>query len=92
MNPAVPTRIVKTRYLGPTEHRGSRVTATNVNTGRKVTVVWDDSYDPLENHECAARYLLAPLRSLQYEGQLLVSSVSGGGYIFAAAPEVDAAE
>jgi len=52
---------IVTRYLGPTNHKGSRVVAThkrdNETTWRKV-VDWDHALDSSANHEAAAQALL----------------------------------
>jgi hypothetical protein len=51
-----------TRYLGPTNTRGSRVVATHKRdsetTWRKV-LSWDHALDSAENHRAAAEALLA---------------------------------
>ena len=53
--------VIVTRYLGPTDHRGSRVVATHHRdsevTWRAVTD-WDHSLDSTENHQLAAEQLL----------------------------------
>jgi len=53
--------VIITRYLGPTNCRGSRVVATHQRdsevTWRAVTE-WDDSLDSTANHELAAQQLL----------------------------------
>lgn len=54
--------VIITRYLGPTNHNGSRVVATHKRdsetTWRKVWD-WDHSLDGPENHRAAAEALLA---------------------------------
>lgn len=45
-----------TRYRGPTNMRGSRVTATTPN-GLRATVPWDHALDADDNHDAAARKL-----------------------------------
>lgn len=44
---------ITTRYLGPTNHRGTRVVA-EAQAGRLV-VSWDHALSPEANHEFAAR-------------------------------------
>jgi len=46
---------IVTKYLGPTNHRGSRIKATA--TAGTVTVPWDSAQGVDENHERAARAL-----------------------------------
>lgn len=54
--------VIVTRYLGPTNHRGSRVKATHKRdsevTWRAVTD-WDYSLDSTANHQLAAEQLLS---------------------------------
>ena len=54
--------VIITRYLGATDHRGSRVVATHkrdADTIWRATVEWDDGLDGPENHRAAAEALLA---------------------------------
>lgn len=46
---------IVTKYLGPTNFRGSRVKAT-ADAG-SVTLSWDDALDSRSNHEAAAKAL-----------------------------------
>jgi len=52
---------IVTRYLGPTNYKGSRIVAThkrdNETTWRKV-IDWDHSLDSSANHQAAAQALL----------------------------------
>ena len=50
---------IHTKYLGPTNTRGSRVTATCWKT--KITVAWDYSKNVLGNHEAAVASLVEKL-------------------------------
>jgi len=54
--------VIVTRYLGPTNHRGSRVKATHQRdsdvTWRAVTD-WDHTLDSTANHQLAAEQLLS---------------------------------
>lgn len=54
--------VIVTRYLGPTNYRGSRIVATHKRdsetTWRKVTD-WDHALNSIENHQAAAAALLA---------------------------------
>lgn len=89
MKPAQFTGMVRTTYKGPTDHRGSRVVAANVNSKTRVIVPWDHALGALENHEAAARQCFAKA----FHGckgtdrrPLLVSGEVGGSYIFAVKP------
>jgi len=70
--------MIRTVYKGPTDFRGSRVIATNVTSGKRVTVPWDHALDAPENHQLAALQALP-------EGWRLFSRCSekNGGYLFA---------
>lgn len=50
---------ITTRYSGPTNTRGSRITAKG--HGRQLTVPYDYALNPCGNHEAAARALAAVL-------------------------------
>lgn len=45
---------ILTKYLGPTNHRGSRVKAT-LPSGKSLTLGWDCALNSEENHELAAK-------------------------------------
>jgi len=76
--------IVITKYLGPTNHRGSRVKATS-GAGRTVTVSWDSELDSHDNHAAAAALLVEQVLCLSASQITLVGGVlpSDGGYAFA---------
>jgi len=57
---------ITTKYLGPTNSRGSRVKARC--QAKSLTVPWDHALDPTENHKAAARMLQ---EQLQWSGQLV---------------------
>lgn len=50
---------IVTKYLGPTDHRGSRVVA-KCQAG-KLTLGWDDALDSDDNHRAAAMALVKRL-------------------------------
>ncbi len=45
---------IATKWIGPTNHRGSRVKAY-AECGLSVTIPWDDALDVAQNHHAAAR-------------------------------------
>lgn len=52
--------IIRTRYIGPTDRRGSRVIADHrrdSETVLRVTIPWDHAASSEKNHELAARIL-----------------------------------
>ena len=69
--------VISTTYRGPTDHKGSRVIAKNVSSGKRQTVGWDHALGADENHFEAAKAVL-------HDGWHIVSmcGVDGGGYLF----------
>lgn len=61
---------IETKYLGPTNIRGSRVKAT-AQTDNQITLTWDDSLNSSQNHAAAAAALC---KKMGWEGSLV-----GGG-------------
>lgn len=78
-------RMCETKYLGPTNHRGSRVRARHITTRRAATLSWDHALDVYENHAAAAELVLG--RRPEFS-----TSVDGGGYIFGVDPRNDRKE
>lgn len=59
--------LIRTKYLGPTDHRDSRITAVHKRDSertQRVTIPWDRELDPMENAKAAA---LALCKSWPYE-------------------------
>ena len=54
---------IETRYHGPTNTRGARVSARFIDSSNmpqhRVSLPWDDALDVSENHDLAARACLA---------------------------------
>ena len=48
---------IETKYLGPTNFRGSRVVAFTGHKSQRLTLSWDDDKGPEANHDAAARAL-----------------------------------
>lgn len=71
--------MITTRYLGPTDHRGTRIVATG--RGARVVVSWEYGMFPYDNHQRAARALLARL-GMDPRAPLLTSPTRTG-YVFA---------
>jgi hypothetical protein len=73
---------IETRYIGPTDFRGSRIKA--VCEAGSLTVAYDDALDSTENHDAAARRLIFRLgwddakRGAWYRGATLNSR----GYVY----------
>jgi hypothetical protein len=54
--------LIVTRYLGHTDHRGSRIKATHKRdseTTKQVTISWDYNLESRANHQAAAEQLLS---------------------------------
>ena len=64
---------ITTRYLVPTNHRGSRIVA-KCDAGRLV-VSWDHALNTTENHAAAARALAG---ELGWDGPAHIGSTSAG--------------
>lgn len=72
---------IATKYLGPTDARGSRVKATS-SSGLSVTRPWDDALSIDENHAKAA---IALCVKLTWKGRLAVGAAykgDGNVYVF----------
>lgn len=65
--------VIRTKYLGPTTHRGARVKATSF--GGCVTVAWDYALDMESNHFVAAHELA---RKFELWGQYVHFDLPGG--------------
>jgi hypothetical protein len=69
---------ITTKYLGPTEVRGSRVKATA--EAGSVILTWDDSKNTDQNHQAAARALAV---KFGWDGIWHGGALPGnGGYVF----------
>lgn len=78
--------VIRTKYLGPTDHKGSRVAATLDRGGDckfRAVISWDHACNSLENHYQAA---LAVLRRLEADSVLHFTIQAIGsedaGYVF----------
>jgi len=72
---------IETRYLGPTNHRGSRVKA-KCQAG-EVTVHWDHALNVEGNHERAAQALRDKLGWVgEGYGEMIGGGLVGSGFCF----------
>lgn len=76
---ALPTahyRAIRTRFVGPTNYRGSRIIADAGDTQSRVTLEWDHSLNSEQNHATAAMAVVAKMGwdSPEHTG------ITGGGY------------
>jgi hypothetical protein len=76
--------LITTKYLGPTDTRGSRIKAScdkhsiTVSCGLSVIVPYDHALDSFDNHAAAARALAVKLKA---PGTFAFTSVEHG-YVF----------
>lgn len=79
-----------TKYLGPTNHRGSRIkarqSASYAGTPKSVTIDWDYSLNIEHNHKAAA---IAFASKMGWHGNWAGGSNCGESYVFV---NVDAAK
>jgi hypothetical protein len=75
-------RVVITKYIGPTNFHGSRISARAY--GKRIIVTWDDALDVRDNHERAARELAKRQGWLDGAASLVVGGCSpdDSGYTF----------
>lgn len=66
---------IVTKYLGPTNFRGSRVVAKC--QAKRISVSWDDALDVDGNHAAAANQLVSELGWTNY-GKLVGGGLPGG--------------
>lgn len=69
---------IQTHYIGPTDHRGSRIKA-KASGGLSLTLGWADELDSNENHRRAA---LALAQKLGWCGSWVAGGAVGGGCVF----------
>lgn len=75
-------RVVMTRYHGPTNTRGSRISARTAGGDSRVSIPWDYAVGVVENHVTAARRLADQLGwARPGTAPSGISAVKGGGYL-----------
>ena len=75
---------IQTKWHGPTNFRGSRVTAYTCN-GHRLTLSWDDALNADENHMAAAKALTA---NMEWDGEWVGgASADNKGYVFVNLPK-----
>ena len=78
------TQSIITKYLGPTDHRGSRVKATTTGMRNNVSFThdWDYALGTTENHIAAAKGLVAKLGWLWLKGEWIGAGFTDGNMVF----------
>jgi hypothetical protein len=74
--PVARYRAIRTRFVGPTNTRGSRVIADAGDRASRVVLDWDHALNTDENHAAAA---VAVTEKMGWNGQYY-SPLVGGGY------------
>ena len=70
-------QVIETKYLGPTNSRGSRAKATAA--AGSVTIEWDNRYNPEENYAAAARLLA---QNYGWTGTMAQGVLASGNHVF----------
>jgi len=78
------TQSITTKYLSPTDHRGSRIkaTATGMRNGCTFTHDWDYALGTTDNHIAAAKGLVGKLEWLWLKGQWIGAGFTAGNMVF----------
>ena len=75
---------ITTKYLGPTDHTGSRIVARC--QAKRITVAWDHALDVEGNHRVAAQILVSRLareHGLSWSGNWIGGALPDGhGYCY----------
>lgn len=78
-------KAIETRYIGPTNTRGSRLVAT-AEGGNRVTLSYDYELNSDQNHEMAAYHLMA---KLDWTGEMVGGHTAKGMvWVFVDGPRV----
>lgn len=59
-------KAITTKYLGPTNHKGSRIKATEPD-GKSITISWNHALNAEANHSDCARMLMDKLGWKDYD-------------------------
>ena len=70
---------IETRFIGPTNHRGSRYKAIALDTKQTITVTADDTLSCADNHAAVAKALI---KRQGWNYAQWVVGASDRGYIF----------
>lgn len=73
-------QVIITKYLGPTDRKGSRVSARTTN-GMRVIIEWDDALNSEKNHYEAMKRLACNLNWLTYP-KAIGGTLPGGSIVW----------
>lgn len=65
-------KAIRTKYIGPSNVKGSRLSATTGETGQRIIMTWDDALNSSDMHAKGARALAD---KFGWQGELI-----GGGF------------
>ena len=80
-------KAIRTKYIGPSDRKGSRVSATTGEKGQRVVLTWDNARNASDMHAVAARTLAD---KYQWQGKLIGGGFPDGtmAWVFADSPDV----
>lgn len=84
-------RAIQTRYLGPTDFRGSRVVADAGDRASRIVLDWDDRLNPEQNHAAAAVALTEKMGWVGEYYSPLVGGAFPDRYVWVFQPKPEAA-
>lgn len=70
---------ITTKFIGPTDYRGSRVKARTYTGQHSVTLAWRYELGADGNHIAAAKHLA---KSLGWSGRWVMGETDASGYVF----------
>jgi len=84
-----PYRVIRTRFVGPTDFRGSRIIADAGDSTSRVTLGYDHALARDENHVAGARAVVDKMGWTPAQGQFtaLVGGDYDGAYYFVWQPQ-----
>jgi hypothetical protein len=77
--------MIVTKYCGPTNFKGSRVSVKNAYTKKRMMVAWDHALNERENHTQAFRVFC---QRYEIEFETFVALDNTSGFIFSINPQV----
>jgi hypothetical protein len=69
--------VVKSKFLAPTNNRGSRISVTHGQGGKRIVSGWDYALDTPENHTLAIAYYI---EAMGWDGEWVTGADDTGYY------------